>query len=50
MENVNDAVRYVAQVKEMIKSFLEMNDIENINLLSASLVLLEQAEESLSKH
>ena len=49
MEAVNDSLRHVAKSRELIKSYLELNDIENEALLSLALELLEKTVDALSK-
>lgn len=48
MEAMNDSLRHVAKSAELVKSYLEMNDIENEALLLTALDLLEIAIDKLS--
>ena len=49
MEAINDSLRHVAKSVELVKSYLELNDIENEALLYVALSLLEKTVELLSK-
>jgi len=49
MEAINDSLKHVAKSVELVKSYLELNDIENEPLLKLALELLEKTVEALSK-
>jgi hypothetical protein len=48
MEAINDSLKNVAKCAELVKSYLELNDIENEALLQLALELLEKTVEKLS--
>ena len=45
---VNDSLKHVAKSAELVKAYLELNDVENEALLQTALDLLEKAVESLA--
>ena len=49
MEAINDSLKRCAKSAELIKSYLELNDIENEALLTLALELMEKSVEDLSK-
>jgi hypothetical protein len=49
MEAINDSLKRTAKSVELIKSYLEMNDIENEALLTLALELMEKTVDDLSK-
>ena len=49
MEAINDSLKNVAKSAELVRSYLELNDIENEALLQVALEMLEKTVEILSK-
>ena len=49
MTAINDSLKHVAKSAELVKSYLEMNDIENEALLLTALDLLEKAIEAMAQ-
>ncbi len=49
MEAINDSLKYVAKSVELVKSYVDINNIQNEPLLDLALELLEKTVEELSK-
>ena len=49
MEAINDSLKNVAKSVELVKSYVELNDVENQALLHLALELMEKTVEILSK-
>lgn len=48
-EAINDSLKQVSKSAELVKKYLEENDIENDSMLEDALKLLENVVEALSK-
>ena len=49
MEIINDSSKNVAQATQLLKQYLEQNDIENADLLVAAVDLLDKTIATLTK-
>lgn len=47
---LNDCLSTVFKVKDILKTFIDLNDIENKSLLQVAIDLLDSTEETLANH